>query len=335
MSLDRIDRPLVAIATPVYNGEAFLAETMTCVQAQTYSNLVHVVVDNASTDATPQIIARFMNRRVPVLLSRNSETVPVAKNWNLAAARVPADARYFQVLCADDLLLDPCAVEKMVAVAESDPAVELIGSAQYRGQQPPSGRPPARASRFRWGRRCQRLFEQEVERRPACYGCLPPPRRRTSNGISSTSPIRAIDTDACLRALSRGKFGFVHEPLHMFRIHDGQLSNVIHTNRPSVWDSLIEIKRWAPKVMPPDEAEACFRRHLRVVLRYMLAWRVQRRDVLYERHRDGLRDMGIRPGVFDYLQSVIEWPFIEVADHWSQMSRRRHWQSSGRQADTA
>ncbi len=49
-------QPPVAVVTPVLNGEEFLAETMDSVQAQTYPNLVHIVLDNASTDATAQIV---------------------------------------------------------------------------------------------------------------------------------------------------------------------------------------------------------------------------------------------------------------------------------------
>ena len=40
--------PLVAIVTPVYNGERFLAETMQCVQCSDYPNLLHVALDNAA-----------------------------------------------------------------------------------------------------------------------------------------------------------------------------------------------------------------------------------------------------------------------------------------------
>ena len=46
---------LVAVLTPVYNGARFLRETMECVQASDYTNMVHVILDNASTDATPEI----------------------------------------------------------------------------------------------------------------------------------------------------------------------------------------------------------------------------------------------------------------------------------------
>ena len=64
--------PLVAILTPVYNWASFLAETMACVQAQTYPNLVHIVLDNASTDATPEIINRYSGGRVPILTTAQS-----------------------------------------------------------------------------------------------------------------------------------------------------------------------------------------------------------------------------------------------------------------------
>ncbi len=37
-------RPLVAIVTPVYNGNPWLVRTLASVQAQTYPNLVHVVL---------------------------------------------------------------------------------------------------------------------------------------------------------------------------------------------------------------------------------------------------------------------------------------------------
>ena len=46
-----IQLPTVAVVTPVYNGAKFLREAMLSVQAQTYPNLVHFVLDNASPRA--------------------------------------------------------------------------------------------------------------------------------------------------------------------------------------------------------------------------------------------------------------------------------------------
>ena len=58
-------RPLVAVITPVYNGAKHVEDALSAVQAQTYRPLVHCIVDNASTDATPDIIARYANADSP------------------------------------------------------------------------------------------------------------------------------------------------------------------------------------------------------------------------------------------------------------------------------
>ena len=63
--------PLFVVVTPVYNGAKFIAEAMDAVQAQTYPNVLHIVLDNASTDATPDILKRYSNARVPVVVERN------------------------------------------------------------------------------------------------------------------------------------------------------------------------------------------------------------------------------------------------------------------------
>src|SRR6266581_5203590 len=43
------------VVTPVLNGATFIAQTLDSVDAQTYSNWVHYVVDGGSTDATLEI----------------------------------------------------------------------------------------------------------------------------------------------------------------------------------------------------------------------------------------------------------------------------------------
>jgi len=82
--------PLVAVVTPTYNGANYRREVMDCVQAQSYPNLVHVVLDNCSADATAEIIADFKGARVPVVSARNPELLPLNANWNAALQLVPA-----------------------------------------------------------------------------------------------------------------------------------------------------------------------------------------------------------------------------------------------------
>lgn len=51
--------PLVSCIVPVFNGERYLAEALASIFAQTHRQLEVIVVDDGSTDATPQVAARF------------------------------------------------------------------------------------------------------------------------------------------------------------------------------------------------------------------------------------------------------------------------------------
>jgi GT2 family glycosyltransferase len=302
--------PLVAIATPVYNGGKYLAETMACVQAQTYPNLVHVLVDNASTDDTPAIIERFKAGRVPVLSSRNPETIPMGKNWCAAAALVPAEAKYFAVLCADDLMA-PQAITRMVEVAELDAGIELVGCVARRGEiVHPSSLPPTQ--RVFDGREIARQFlDKEADHLPHMYGLF---RRRSEDfeGGFFDSAFLMLDTDACLRALARGKFGYVHEPLVWIRMHPEQLTAKLLATRNTVFEPLSLIERWAKVVMGPAEAARCRQRHLRVIYRFLLYWRATGETQLVERGLNWLAERGALPSLEDYGRSIVEWPVREV-----------------------
>lgn len=51
--------PLVSVIMPAFNSEKFIAEAVESVIKQSYSNWELIVVDDASTDATPQIIDKY------------------------------------------------------------------------------------------------------------------------------------------------------------------------------------------------------------------------------------------------------------------------------------
>jgi glycosyltransferase involved in cell wall biosynthesis len=56
------DRPLVSVIMAAYNGAEFIGETIESVLAQTYQPIELVVVDDASDDATPEIVASYAER---------------------------------------------------------------------------------------------------------------------------------------------------------------------------------------------------------------------------------------------------------------------------------
>ena len=110
--------PRVTIGLPVFNGERFLRESVESVLGQDFGDLELLVADNASTDATLDIVHEFAaaDRRVRVL--RSDRNRGAAWNYN----RLVGEARgeLFRWHAHDDVLL-PAAVQRCVTALDADP----------------------------------------------------------------------------------------------------------------------------------------------------------------------------------------------------------------------
>lgn len=119
--------PRVSIGLPVYNGEAYLAEAIESVLAQTFADLELVICDNCSTDGTQAICEEYVARDPRVRYHRSPENVGAAANFNRAFEL--ARGEYVKWIAADDLM-HPEFLERCVAVLERDLGVVMVGS-QY------------------------------------------------------------------------------------------------------------------------------------------------------------------------------------------------------------
>lgn len=116
---------LVSVVIPAYNAERFVAEAVRSALRQTYSPVEVIVVDDGSTDGTPQVLDRAADERLRVLRQPNSG-VGRARNRGIEAAR----GGYIALLDADDLWL-PDKLERQVAALEEHPQWVAVGSFMY------------------------------------------------------------------------------------------------------------------------------------------------------------------------------------------------------------
>jgi len=107
----------------VYNGEAFLRETVESILGQTFGDFKFLVVDNASSDSSREIIRSYNDPRIQlVALPENIGQIP-ALNKGLSLIVTPYIAR----MDADDIAL-PYRFERQVAFMESHPEVGVCGT---------------------------------------------------------------------------------------------------------------------------------------------------------------------------------------------------------------
>jgi len=310
--------PLVAIVTPVYNGVAYLEETMEAVQAQDYPRLVHIVLDNASTDGTPEIIERYRNRRVPVHTRRNARLLPLLQNWNAAVALVPVEARYFRTLAADDTIAQSF-ISRTVEVAEHHPSVGVVGSLfnRNRGETVDLGWPagqhvlPGRTALEMHFRRAIWLPSSHVLFRAGVID-----RQRPF----FPDKIIAFDLAATMDVLTRYDLGLVHEDLAMTRLHKETVSSVaLDRERRHLYEQLHFISQYAPYALgaqASEEMRLLYRRHY---LRQLLKWRLGANHEIYETHMRGLDGLGLRPEATQFADALWDWALVRLG-------RRAVWQ---------
>jgi glycosyltransferase involved in cell wall biosynthesis len=107
---------------PVYNGEAFLAQTIESVLGQTYADLELIVSDNGSTDRTPDIVQDYAARDRRVRFVRTDVNRGAA--WNYRRTFELARGEFFRWAPADDLFA-PDSVAACVAALDADPDAVL------------------------------------------------------------------------------------------------------------------------------------------------------------------------------------------------------------------
>ncbi len=109
-------RPLVSVTLVTYNSGRFIRRCLESVLDQRYPALEVIIVDNASTDGTPDIIERFEDRCAVVY---NEENIGFAGAQNQAIAMSSGD---WVLTLNPDVMLLPDFVDSLMRTAELDPA---------------------------------------------------------------------------------------------------------------------------------------------------------------------------------------------------------------------
>jgi glycosyltransferase involved in cell wall biosynthesis len=114
---------LVSVCIPVFNGERFILDCINSVLEQSYTNLELVILDNCSTDSTPEIVKKVKDERIRYI--KNEVNIGAINNFSKCVEE--ARGGYFVLLPHDDMLLPGCLLNYVKQL--EDPKIGFVYSA--------------------------------------------------------------------------------------------------------------------------------------------------------------------------------------------------------------
>lgn len=202
---------LVSIVLPTYNGARYLPQAIESCLQQTHSNLELIIVDDASTDDTPAIIARYAQRDPRIRPHRNpaNRKLPASLNAGFSLARGD-----FLTWTSDDNCYRPNALAEMLACLQQRPDIHLVyagmtwidandATLRYDPPRPPSDLPLGN-----------------------CIGACFLYRRQVHQTLGGYAEDRFLveDYDFWLRATLHFQLQPLDRDLYLYRTHDASLS---------------------------------------------------------------------------------------------------------------
>lgn len=219
MTQDPMHTPRVSVLTTTYNGARFLRQTIDSILGQTFRDFEYLLIDDASTDGTVDLIRSYDDPRIRLV--RNEANMGISGSRNRAFQMARGE---FIATTDQDDLSDPHRLEQQVCLLDARPDISavasrvhlLIDGRQQEDPMPAQDEPELVHFALYFGRHnttysslCLRrsfVVENDLYFRPQYH--------------------YAEDFELCSRIVNCGRFAIVQQPLVDYRIHDQNNSRV-------------------------------------------------------------------------------------------------------------
>ncbi len=125
LSIMKNNKPLISILMPVYNAGEYLVEAVESILTQTYQNFEFIIIDDASTDNSWDILTTMAKKHKKIRLFRNTTNQGISETTNRAISYAQGD--YLARMDADDISL-PNRLEKQLSYMKKHADVVALGT---------------------------------------------------------------------------------------------------------------------------------------------------------------------------------------------------------------
>jgi len=209
--------PRVTVLIPAYNAEQYVDEAIESVLAQSYRDFELLLINDASTDATGDIMDRHArDARVRVVHHVTNQQRPRTRSEGVALAR----GEYIALLDADDRC-DPERLARQCEFLNTNPDIDIVGSWWRRIDGEGRALAPKNNRRYLTPAAIEAwLLFRCVIHNPTVMAraCV------LKDFVYDPGFPIAEDYDVWSRMLGRHRFAVMLEPLTTYREHAGQVS---------------------------------------------------------------------------------------------------------------
>jgi glycosyltransferase involved in cell wall biosynthesis len=203
--------PLISIVLPVHNGEGYLAKALDSCLEQTYEDWELIIVDDCSTDNTPDIIKAYCERDQRIGEIRNLSNLKLPASLNVGFHQARGD---YLTWTSDDNRYRPDALEQMIQYLQQDPDIGIV----YADYDKIDGKGSV-------VQECRLKTPDFLAVGNIIRACFLFHRRvHEKVGDYRTDLFTAEDYDYWLRCSIHFRFGHLGKCLYQYRIHEQSLS---------------------------------------------------------------------------------------------------------------
>lgn len=233
--------PLVSVIIPLYNGEKFIEKCLAGVYGQTYSRIEIIIVDDASTDGSLEIVKKFSGNQK--IIRQKHGDVSKARNTGI----LNASGHLIALLDQDDWWL-PTKIEKQVSRILEHRNIDLLFTDVIKVF--PSGKQQRQKDKLRMIRRIKRGDYFPVLARKNLIVPSSVIVKRTvfdQVGLFDESFKTCGDWEFWLRVAGNGlKIEFLNEGLTLYQYHGSNTSRntaLMHTDRIKAIEQIFAYNR--------------------------------------------------------------------------------------------
>ncbi|MFT4261712.1 MAG: glycosyltransferase family 2 protein [Candidatus Woesearchaeota archaeon] len=124
-------KPFISVLMPNYNCEKYLAEAIESILNQTYKNFEFIIVDDASTDNSWNIIQRYAKKDKRIKPFRNKKNLGRPSTRNKLLSLISNKANYFLWMDSDDVVLKELIKDKVSYLEKNKELFGLGSSIDY------------------------------------------------------------------------------------------------------------------------------------------------------------------------------------------------------------